>query len=339
MHPPSAAGAPTPTLRALVDSLGGRYVVVAAHRPRAGRRRRLLRRRVAMVYGDRRSRGPAGRRRRQRRGRRCGRTSTPGSSWSPSAPSLEPEPGGFGRLPAPLVTWRGCPHDGPAVPTARPDPDRNHPETSRLFVANIKSQIKRIRTNEAARLRNKSVQVARSRRPSAVPRGRRRRRPRRGAAPRCARLAPAGQGREQGRHPRQPGRQQEVGDGARAPTRSEPTRSHLPRRAPARARHGPSRAARCQRCRCCRAAPACAPPLQRVGRVGRLALHVGVQRRPPPPAPGAARLGPAAALARRPLDLPRRHAEPAGQLVLVCPRPAERAPGRPCARRRPARRR
>jgi small subunit ribosomal protein S20 len=34
------------------------------------------------------------------------------------------------------------------------------PENAEDFVANIKSQIKRIRTNEAARLRNKSVKSA-----------------------------------------------------------------------------------------------------------------------------------------------------------------------------------
>jgi small subunit ribosomal protein S20 len=37
---------------------------------------------------------------------------------------------------------------------------RQIPENDEAFVANIKSQIKRIRTNEAARLRNKSVKSA-----------------------------------------------------------------------------------------------------------------------------------------------------------------------------------
>jgi small subunit ribosomal protein S20 len=38
--------------------------------------------------------------------------------------------------------------------------DRQIPKDVEAFVANIKSQIKRIRTNEAARLRNKSVKSA-----------------------------------------------------------------------------------------------------------------------------------------------------------------------------------
>ncbi len=80
-------------------------------------------------------------------------------------------------------------------------------------MANIKSQIKRIRTNEAARLRNKGVRsslktAVRSFRELAE------------AGDREAALAAlksasqqAGQGRQQGRHPRQPGGQQQVGDG------------------------------------------------------------------------------------------------------------------------------
>ncbi|CAA9245639.1 MAG: SSU ribosomal protein S20p, partial [uncultured Corynebacteriales bacterium] len=47
-----------------------------------------------------------------------------------------------------------------------------------------------------------------------LPRGRRRWRPRPDAGGPAARFPAAGQGREQGRHPRQPGGEQEVGDGA-----------------------------------------------------------------------------------------------------------------------------
>ena len=115
---------------------------------------------------------------------RCGRSCTPGSSWLPSAPEpgAVPVPGtGAGRYPVlvgvavldravgagpagggaaravpALVAWRGRPdlvrraaeHDPPPSPTIG---------IRGNFVANIKSQIKRIRTNEAARLRNKSV--------------------------------------------------------------------------------------------------------------------------------------------------------------------------------------
>ena len=68
-------------------------------------------------------------------------------------------------------------------------------------MANIKSQIKRIRTNEAARLRNKSVKSALKtavrRVRSAADVRRQGRRP--GRARR--RLAQPGQGRVQGRHP------------------------------------------------------------------------------------------------------------------------------------------
>ena len=81
-------------------------------------------------------------------------------------------------------------------------------------MANIKSQIKRIRTNEKARLRNKSVK-------SSLKTAVRRFREAADAGDREAaldragdRLPPARQGRQQGCHPRQPGRQQEVGDGA-----------------------------------------------------------------------------------------------------------------------------
>ena len=80
-------------------------------------------------------------------------------------------------------------------------------------MANIKSQIKRIRTNEKARLRNKSVKSAlktavRSFREAADSGDRET------AETRLQRRFPrARQGRQQGRHPRQPGREQEVGDG------------------------------------------------------------------------------------------------------------------------------
>ena len=81
-------------------------------------------------------------------------------------------------------------------------------------MANIKSQIKRIRTNEMARLRNKSVK-------SSLKTAVRRFREAADAGDREAaltalagRVARARQGRQQGRHPRQPGREQEVGDGA-----------------------------------------------------------------------------------------------------------------------------
>ena len=81
-------------------------------------------------------------------------------------------------------------------------------------MANIKSQIKRIRTNEVARQRNKSVK-------SALKTSIRHFREAADSGDREAalaalqhRVARARQGRQQGRHPRQPGRQQEVRDGA-----------------------------------------------------------------------------------------------------------------------------
>ncbi|MGC0347171.1 hypothetical protein RKD34_002751 [Streptomyces sp. SAI-218] len=78
-------------------------------------------------------------------------------------------------------------------------------------MANIKSQIKRIKTNEKARLRNKAVKSSLK---TAI------RKAREAAAAgdvekatelpaRCC--ACARQGRLQGRHPQEPGRQQEVG--------------------------------------------------------------------------------------------------------------------------------
>ena len=80
-------------------------------------------------------------------------------------------------------------------------------------MANIKSQIKRIRTNEKARLRNKSVK-------SSLKTAVRRFREAADAGDREAaesslqrRFPRARQGRQQGRHPRQPGGQQEVGHG------------------------------------------------------------------------------------------------------------------------------
>ena len=83
-------------------------------------------------------------------------------------------------------------------------------------MANIKSQIKRIKTNEKARLRNKAVKsslkTAIRRFREAADAGDARRPPRR-----CAtRRRELDKAVEQGRHPQEPGRQQEVGDG---PTR------------------------------------------------------------------------------------------------------------------------
>jgi ribosomal protein S20 len=78
-------------------------------------------------------------------------------------------------------------------------------------VANIKSQIKRNRQNEAARLRNKSVKstlkTAVRRFHEAVDAGEA------DKAQESAREGrpPARQGRQQGRHPREPGRQPQVG--------------------------------------------------------------------------------------------------------------------------------
>ena len=68
-------------------------------------------------------------------------------------------------------------------------------------MANIKSQIKRNRTNEKARMRNKSVKSSLK---TAV-------RHFREAAD--AGDQDGGQGRQQGRHPPQSGRQQEIGHG------------------------------------------------------------------------------------------------------------------------------
>ena len=79
-------------------------------------------------------------------------------------------------------------------------------------MANIKSQIKRNRTNEKARLRNKSVKsslktAVRKFREAADA----------GDAAKAQELAreatrAAGQGRQQGRHPQEPGRQPQVRD-------------------------------------------------------------------------------------------------------------------------------
>jgi small subunit ribosomal protein S20 len=61
------------------------------------------------------------------------------------------------------VVVRSAPYRPPVARLIRtiPIPNNSHPNTQAnveaFFVANIKSQIKRIRTNEAARLRNKSV--------------------------------------------------------------------------------------------------------------------------------------------------------------------------------------
>ena len=68
----------------------------------------------------------------------------------------------FGLPGEPLVPWVAVPH----ALSARGTPQENHrygtrgPRTRTCkgsFVANIKSQIKRIKTNEKARLRNKAV--------------------------------------------------------------------------------------------------------------------------------------------------------------------------------------
>jgi small subunit ribosomal protein S20 len=64
-----------------------------------------------------------------------------------------------------LVALRGCPHavwrDLPAAGTVTSQTAiQTIRELEASFVANIKSQIKRIRTNEKARLRNKSVKSA-----------------------------------------------------------------------------------------------------------------------------------------------------------------------------------
>ncbi len=80
-------------------------------------------------------------------------------------------------------------------------------------MANIKSQIKRIKTNEKARLRNKSVKSSlktaiRKFREAADAGDVGTATTQMQAASRAAR-----QGREQGRHPREPGRQPQVGDG------------------------------------------------------------------------------------------------------------------------------
>ena len=82
-------------------------------------------------------------------------------------------------------------------------------------MANIKSKVKRIRTNELARLRNQSVKsslrtAVRSFREAAEA----------GDKEKAAELLrvdqpQAGQGRQQGRHPQEPGGEQEVRAGAR----------------------------------------------------------------------------------------------------------------------------
>ena len=78
-------------------------------------------------------------------------------------------------------------------------------------MANIKSQIKRIKTNEKARLRNKAVKSSlktaiRKAREAAAAGDVEKATECRRAAARAAR-----QGRLEGRHPQEPGRQQEVG--------------------------------------------------------------------------------------------------------------------------------
>ena len=88
-------------------------------------------------------------------------------------------------------------------------------------MANIKSQQKRILTNERARLRNQSVKSALR---TAV-RGFREAVDA-GEKDKAAELLvvdqpQARQGRQQGRHPQEPGRQQEVGAGAGPATSSE----------------------------------------------------------------------------------------------------------------------
>ena len=86
-------------------------------------------------------------------------------------------------------------------------------------MANIKSQLKRIKTNEKARLRNKAVKsslkTAIRKFREAADAGER------DTAPRpddC--VARARQGREQGRHPPEPGGQPQVGDGQAGRRRS-----------------------------------------------------------------------------------------------------------------------
>ncbi len=103
-------------------------------------------------------------------------------------------------------------------------------------MANIKSQIKRIRTNEVARLRNKQVK-------SALKTSVRRFREAADAGNSDEalvaierRLAPARQGSQQGCHPPQPGRQPQVGDGHRRPTLSDLSLLAVPARLADRAR-------------------------------------------------------------------------------------------------------
>ena len=167
--------------------------------------------------------------------------------------------------------WAGRQSVATLIPRSRAEGARGRTsdrhQTSRgFFVANIKSQLKRIKTNEKARLRNKAVKsslktsVRKFR--EAASAGERDDRPRGDAG----RVAPARQGRQQGCHPHQPGREPQVGDGqARRLALGTSRRSAASHEGVTRRGWRPSSSPR---------------------PVGTLSRGTGLRRSRPPPAPG-----------------------------------------------------
>ena len=103
------------------------------------------------------------------------------------------------------------PHDSPAsAPLPSLGTSGTHTRTKDNHVANIKSQIKRIGTNQKAQERNKAVKSELKTAVRAHPRGHRRRRQGEGDHRPPRRDQEARQGRQQGRHPREPGREPQV---------------------------------------------------------------------------------------------------------------------------------
>ena len=132
--------------------------------------------------------------------------------------ALEGDRARFGRLCAPLVTLCGRVYGaltrafGPFTQAADQRTHRSTPEPSKRHcsVANIKSQIKRIKQNNAAHERNKSVKSALKtsiRRFREALSGRQGR----GRRARQSRRPQARQGRVRRCHPQEPGGEQEVG--------------------------------------------------------------------------------------------------------------------------------
>ena len=190
------------------------------------------------------------------------------------------------------------PHDSPARPlylrAAHPVPTH---ERKTNHVANIKSQIKRIRTNLKAQERNKAVKSEVKTVVRADPRGDRRRRQGEGDRRPPRRDPQARQGREQGRHPQEPGREPQVGhrEAGRCALTQPTSRSKAPhcvgagprsRRVASRAQIGRRRADGARLARARRSSTVPARPrgddadeaLEREHGVALGALHGGVRR-------------------------------------------------------------